>query len=127
MRQEVYDALLREVQAKLEDRTETTPESLVDDQMGPEITFSLKTYNVPGGLATDLFESKHATYNIKGPMGHGLAAKRSGTNVAFCAGTGVFVYLDLVTHVARKMMGTLSPSEQGMVNDDFKFVLFVSF
>jgi hypothetical protein len=60
-------------------------------------------------------------------MGHGLAMKKGGNHVAFTAGTGIYVYMDLVTHLARKMMGTLSEKEGQMVNDDFKFTLYASF
>ena len=39
------------------------------------------------------------TFNIKGPMGKGLCLEDHGVHVAFCAGTGVLVFLDLVSHM----------------------------
>ena len=38
-------------------------------------------------------------FQIKGPMGKGLCMEESGVHVAFCAGTGVLVFLDLVSHM----------------------------
>lgn len=60
-------------------------------------------------------------------MGHGIRPAKSGLNVVFCAGTGLLVFLDLVTHVARKMTQQLSEKEESMLNDDFKLIVFVSF
>jgi len=101
--------------------------SLFQDVKGSKVTFSLKTYNTKRGLATDLFKDQYATYCVKGPMGKGLAMQRSGTHVAFCGGTGLFVYVDLVTHLARKMLGVLSEHENQMLSNDFKFILYASF
>ena len=36
---------------------------------------------------------------VKGPMGKGLQIEERGIHIAFCAGTGVLVYLDLVGHL----------------------------
>ena len=36
---------------------------------------------------------------VKGPMGKGLQIEDRGIHLAFCAGTGVLVYLDLVGHL----------------------------
>ena len=41
-------------------------------------------------------------FNIKGPMGRGLEITKSGLHVAFCAGTGVLVFLDLVAHLLMR-------------------------
>ena len=38
-------------------------------------------------------------FQIKGPMGKGLCIEPSGCHVAFCAGTGVLVFLDLLSHM----------------------------
>lgn len=38
-------------------------------------------------------------FYIKGPMGKGLQLQPSGTHVAFCAGTGALVFLDLVAQL----------------------------
>ena len=41
-------------------------------------------------------------YYIKGPMGKGLQVEPNGVHVAFCAGTGALVFLDLVSHILIK-------------------------
>ena len=46
-----------------------------------------------------LEEQEFDVFNIKGPMGKGLCIEESGVHVAFCAGTGVLVFLDLVSHL----------------------------
>jgi len=38
-------------------------------------------------------------FYVKGPMGKGLQIEERGIHIAFCAGTGVLVYLDLVGHL----------------------------
>ena len=48
-------------------------------------------------FSSDEFEFD--VFNIKGPMGKGLCVEESGVHVAFCAGTGVLVFLDLVSHL----------------------------
>ncbi len=41
-------------------------------------------------------------FSIKGPMGRGLEIKQKGLHVAFCAGTGVLVFLDLVAYLLMR-------------------------
>jgi hypothetical protein len=57
--------------------------------------------------------------------GLGLTNESTGNYYAFSAGTGVFVYIDLVARIALGMLD-LIPAEQKL-HDDFKFVLFASF
>ena len=72
-------------------------------------------------------------FNIKGPMGKGLCIERSGVHVAFCAGTGVLVFLDLVSHLLLRAYykhyckdKSQVPEEMDQLDDDFKFIFFVS-
>jgi hypothetical protein len=44
-------------------------------------------------------------------MGKGLDLQGYGTYVAFAAGTGCLVFMDLIAHLIRKNLGLLSPSE----------------
>jgi len=88
MRKPVYDTILAQVKAALEGKKPEGDLSLFKDVRGNKITFSLKTYKTPRGLATDLFSSKDASYQIKGPMGSGLAMKKGGVHVAFCGWHG---------------------------------------
>ena len=40
-------------------------------------------------------------------MGKGLDIKREGTHIAFSAGTGCLVFVDLVAYLIRKNLGLL--------------------
>ena len=55
-------------------------------------------------------------YVIKGPMGKGLDIQREGVHIAFTAGTGCLVFLDLVAHLIRKKARILSPEEDKMLD-----------
>ena len=54
---------------------------------------------VSGGKKTNTKNVATDVFNVKGPMGKGLCIEPSGVHVAFCAGTGVLVFLDLVSHM----------------------------
>ena len=72
-------------------------------------------------------------FNIKGPMGRGLEITKSGLHVAFCAGTGVLVFLDLVAHLLmRNVFLAKQPENQvdpqfKQLKNDFEFHLYVAF
>ena len=55
--------------------------------------------NEPGNVLTGQMRPIEEMFNIKGPMGRGLEITKSGLHIAFCAGTGVLVFLDLVAHL----------------------------
>ena len=71
-------------------------------------------------------------FNIKGPMGKGLCIEESGVHVAFCAGTGVLVFLDLVSHLLLRAYykhyeePSRVPPEMNQLKDDFQFLFYVS-
>mmetsp|Transcript_5276 Transcript_5276/g.8906 ORF Transcript_5276/g.8906 Transcript_5276/m.8906 type:complete len:130 (-) Transcript_5276:196-585(-) len=71
--------------------------------------------------------SAATTFKIQGPMGKGLGLRKNstGNHIAFAAGTGVLVYVDIV---ARMILGDLNliPDEEKL-SDDFKFTFFASF
>ena len=52
-------------------------------------------------------------YEFQGPMGKGLEIQRKGTHIAYTAGTGVLVFVDLVAHLIRKNLRLLSKEEDG--------------
>lgn len=61
-------------------------------------------------------------------MGKGLNLGQSGTYIAFTAGTGCLVFMDLVAHLIRKNLDVLTDGEKvHAVKKDFKFVFFCSF
>lgn len=64
------------------------------------------------------------TFNIKGPFGVGLGIRPTGVHVAFSAGTGVLVFLDLVTKIILHNTGVKSLGTD--FDEDFKFVLYIS-
>jgi hypothetical protein len=64
------------------------------------------------------------TFNIKGPFGKGLGIKPTGIHVAFSAGTGVLVFLDLVTRIILHNTGVKSLGDD--FDDEFKFILNIS-
>lgn len=67
-------------------------------------------------------------YEIKGPMGKGINLKTYGTQIAFTAGTGVLVFLDLVAYLIRKNLELNTKSANNIQMDqNFKFVLYASF
>ena len=44
-------------------------------------------------------------------MGKGLELEREGIHIAYTAGTGVLVFVDLVAHLIRKNLKVLSQEE----------------
>lgn len=48
---------------------------------------------------------------MKGPMGKKLDIKKSGIHIAFSAGTGVLVFVDIVAYLIRKNLGLLSTDD----------------
>ena len=69
------------------------------------LTFTVKNYTMPKGLSNLLHTSDSSnSFFIRGPLGCGLKlhAASSGTHVAFTAGTGALVFLDLVAYLLRK-------------------------
>ena len=65
-------------------------------------------------------------------MGKGLCIEESGVHVAFCAGTGVLVFLDLVSHLLLRAYykhyeePSKVPPEMNQLKDDFQFLFYVS-
>lgn len=80
------------------------------------------------GLSHKIYAPRNdEVFYIKGPMGKGLMLNSDscGNYIAFAGGTGVLVFLDLVTRIAMNNMGML-PREQQLA-DDFVFHFYASF
>ena len=60
-------------------------------------------------------------------MGKGLDIQSDGTHVAFTAGTGILVFIDLVAHLTRKVLGLLTEEENSQLSIKFRFVLYAAF
>lgn len=97
-----------------------------------QLIFTIKNYERKSGLSYRLHddEDEH-DYEIKGPMGKGLAPSTTGTHVAFAAGTGALCFVDLVAHVALAVLGLLEKVDDRVQEhvdlQSFQFVLYVSF
>lgn len=78
------------------------------------------------GLSKTL-HSGGTRFEVQGPMGKGLGFKREGVHVAFTAGTGCLVFVDLVAHLLRKNLKLLTAEEDQQLSSDFKFIFYVSF
>ena len=115
------------------------------------MSVTLKNYNMMRGLSTRIhttgFEPENLktttsetpleymptdnAYYIKGPMGKGLQLKPTGVQVAFCAGTGALVFLDLVSALLIKNCferdGRKLPEGIDFFEEGFEFHLYCSF
>lgn len=68
-------------------------------------------------------------FYIKGPMGKGLQLEHTGVHVAFCAGTGALVFLDLVAALLMKkcLKNRKAPEGLDFFEDGFNLHLYCSF
>jgi NAD(P)H-flavin reductase len=82
------------------------------------MTFTIKNYKKDGGLSYRFFETdQRAEYQIKGPMGKGLAPSTTGIHLAFAAGTGNLCFVDMLAHIALAVLGLLDKSDNMSVID----------
>ena len=94
-------------------------------------------FNTQNSLVANAFNGQmrpiEEMFNIKGPMGRGLDIKETGLHVAFCAGTGALVFLDLVAHLLmRNIFKSKLPSNRidpqfKKLKTDFEFHLYMAF
>ena len=103
------------------------------------ISLTIKNYGFPRGVSTLVHDAGSALknidgiFNMTGPTGKGLKISKSGIHIAFSAGTGSLVYLDLVSALLLrnrfKGTGKKIPEDldEDQIDDDFKFHLYVSF
>ena len=98
-----------------------------------------KDYKTKKGVASQLFRVETTpnvaivtddktkpisdVWHVRGPMGMGLDVQASGHHVAFCGGTGVLVFLDIVARMALQTCKVLPESEKPFA-DDFSFMLY---
>lgn len=89
---------------------------------------SVKTYG--RGLSKVFFDpeaSKNGHFLVKGPVGKGLGitSESKGVHFAFTAGTGILVFMDLVTRIYLSRIQAIPKEER--LHPLFKFVLYASF
>lgn len=131
MKREVYEEYLRVLKQGLETDAGskiTFNKDYLSEFNQRDIIVSIKNYNQPKGLSKAIHEATpDEVFTIQGPLGKGLGIQPSGVHIAFTAGTGILVFVDLVAHLIRKNLNLLPIEEHQLLQKDFKFVLFVSF
>lgn len=50
------------------------------------------------------YEDQKSLYQVRGPLGKGLSINRQGKHIAYTAGTGVLVFMDLVAHLLVRLV-----------------------
>jgi Cytochrome b5-like Heme/Steroid binding domain len=86
--------------------SDTFDKSLLDDKDNNSMVFTIKNYKQVKGLSYKFFENdQRAEYQMKGPMGKGLAPSARGIHIAFAAGTGALCFVDIMAHIALAVMG----------------------
>lgn len=150
MQPAILAELISMAENKLQDRPIFFSTNKLEDRDQSQLNLTMKNYQTKRGLATKIhsthldeeamnknqiqFEelSTENAYYVKGPMGKGLQIQPSGVHVAFCAGTGALVFLDLVAHLLLKNCfesdGKKLPNEMAvMYQPTFAFHFYCSF
>ena len=105
METSVYKGLLNSLSG-----TGVSSEAIGFDQEA-SFNVTVKNYKMKNGLSIRISDSKDSIFQIQGPMGKGLDIQPTGTHIAFSAGTGCLVFVDLVAHLIRKNLGLLQKDE----------------
>ena len=111
---------------------ETTNE-LVDKLDIMDAIVTIKNYGTKKGLSKAMFDMikddiETPIIEVQGPMGKGLEIQKTGTHIAYTAGTGILVFMDLVAHLIRKNLNLLSDEDDRLLDGkNFKFILYASF
>jgi hypothetical protein len=93
-----------------------------------EIVCTVKNYRKPGGVSHRLHTAYNDLYQVKALLGKGLGIEKTGHHVAFVAGTGVLVFIDLVAFLIRQNLGVLNSHDDALLDkNNFKFTFYVSF
>lgn len=97
---------------------------------------TVKNYPENKGLSWFIHQDsalQRQVYEVNGPLGKGLEVQPTGTYVAYAAGTGILVFIDLIGHlilsIADKFEGTnyLGEATNKVDLNNFRLVLFSSF
>lgn len=127
-------AFYNELVRCLNDESKSGPafdKSLLCSQDSNQMTFTIKNYKQTGGLSFRFFETdQRAEYQMKGPMGKGLAPAISGTHLAFAAGTGNLCFVDMMAHVALCLLDACPKEDDAFGKIDintFQLHLYCSF
>lgn len=107
-------------------------QSLYSLQNSTNFSLTLKAYWDSNGLSKKMFNASSSRdgteFMTKGPMGKSLGVGRSGSHLAFGAGTGAITFMDLSAYVARFVMGEVVDEVDALkLEDDFKFTFYVTY
>lgn len=104
---------------------------LLEPVLVGNVNLTIKNYKLTKGLSYRFFEEPMTedTYEITGPMGKGLGLTRNsqGKHLAFAAGTGVLVFVDLVAKMLLQCLDAPFTESEELLHDDFKLVFYASF
>ena len=121
MRKNFYDRIMMACDAYLNDKdVSQVLESRHLDEMSfsesSELSLTIKDYQVPMGISKQFFDKKltKQAYEIKGPMGKGLGlnAESQGVHMAFAAGTGILVFVDVVARLILSSLEVIHESQR---------------
>lgn len=99
MRRQVYNALENITKNRYVDQSLQDIRQAVHKNNSEDLCLTLKDYQFDSGISHFIhmdLKDKKQLFQITGPMGKGLSLDPTGHNVAYSAGTGVLVFMDLV-------------------------------
>lgn len=83
---------------------------VMNDNNTLNLCLTIKNYSTNKGLSNHIHDTVgRGKVGIQGPLGSGLAIKARGRHVAFAAGTGILVFIDLVAHLILRLTGFKFP------------------
>lgn len=136
MRSLVYESILKLCDNKNSSDAINAIKKEIENHKQENLCLTIKNYSKNSGLSKTIHESveKSSTtyYQVKGPMGKGLDIPSTGRNIAFTAGTGVLVFIDLVAHLILRLVAhnggeELEGSSAAIDLDNFTFELYTAF
>ncbi len=128
MRREILTEYVKAMDAGLKGERVVLSPAITATKAQNEIQVTIKNYRVEGGFSHRIHTPTglRDKFDVKGPMGKGLCLRKSGTHIAF-TGVGVLAFMNLILHLIRKNLGLLMPEEDMMLDNSFKFVLYLQF
>lgn len=131
MATDFYNELVRVLKDERPDAAETFNKQLLNTEDSNTMTFTIKNYKRQEGFSFMPFETdQRAEYEIKGPMGKGLAPEKEGIHLAFCAGTGALCFVDIMAHIAMAELGVLTKEDYeagSILPERFEMHMYASF
>lgn len=105
-----YNELVRVLREP--EQVDTFNKDVLNSAESNTMTFTIKNYKKDGGFSWRPFDNDQRTeYEMKGPMGKGLAPEKEGIHLAFCAGTGALCFVDMMAHIALAELGLLTAED----------------